>query len=376
MRNRSLKIFALLLALMMTPMGAWAAGDEGRLTVLAEGSGATKLEALQQAWMEAVRKGVGLFLTSKTQAIDDDVTEKIVTHSRGQVDSYKVLSEVQENGIWTVGIEASIDKDILKETAAQGKTRKMAFDGTAVAAREDTQEKKRQSQAEILADALNDLNLASILRYKTELKQKTLRDGKTAFYVEHILSVDPQQFKILADQLERTLAPIADGKEVWKLEEAWGKPVQALQKDWINVPEKMSLNSFGINPNDKRINISRISRAVRSERPKDSICFYKNPSKALCYTFDKVKMEDIIAHLKRRYDIRFETDAGDSISELSNEFSVQWPYTRGNIVFIDPTFWKYGDDIVNLVYNQQLNLDREQLVELKEISAEYSITKK
>ena len=87
-------------------------------------------------------------------------------------------------------------------------------------------------------------------------------------------------------------------------------------------------------------------------------------------------MEDIIAHLKRRYDIRFETDAGDSISELSNEFSVQWPYTRGNIVFIDPTFWKYGDDIVNLVYNQQLNLDREQLVELKEISAEYSITKK
>ena len=376
MRNQSLKIVAFLLVLMLMPMGAWPAGDEGRLTVLAEGSGATKLEALQQAWMEAVRKGVGLFLTSKTQAVDDDVTEKIVTHSRGQVDSYKVLSEVQENGIWTVGIEASIDKDILKETAAQGKTRKMAFDGTAVAAREDTQEKKRQSQGEILTDALNDLNLASILRYKTELKKKALPDGKAAFYVEHILSVDPQQFAILADQLERTLAPIADGKLVLKMEDFWGQTLQALQKDWTNVPEKTALNRFIVNPNDNRRKLSTTPRVVYLEKNKNCVCFYKNAAKAVCYTFENVPMKEIISQLKRTYAIRFEVEGGSSFSEMSDAFSVEWPYASSYIVFIDPTFYSYGDNIATLVYNQQLKLDREQLVELKEISAEYTITKK
>lgn len=376
MRNQSLKIVVLLLVLMMMPMGAWPAGDEGRLTVLAEGSGATKLEALQQAWMEAVRKGVGLFLTSKTQAVDDDVTEKIVTHSRGQVDSYKVLSEVQENGIWTVGIEASIDKDILKETAAQGKTRKMAFDGTAVAAREDTQEKQRQSQSEILTDALNDLNLASILRYRTELKKKALRDGKTAFYVEHILSIDPEQFKILADQLERTLAPIAEGKEVLKVEDAWGKTLQALQKDWTTVPDNAELNRFVLNPTDKGRKLFSSPRVAYLDNNRNSVCFFKNSSKAICYTFDQMSMKKAIASLQRTYKIRFEVEAGNSVSELSDGYTVEWPHVRGSIVCIEPTFYNHGENIANLVYNQRLNLDREQLVELKEISAEYTITKK
>lgn len=376
MLSHVIKTFSLLCALLLFATGAWGAADEGRITVMAEGSGTTKLEALQQAWMEAVRKGVGLFLTSKTEAIDDDLTEKIVTHSRGQVNSYKVLSEVQENGLWTVGIEASIDKDILRETAAQGKSRRMAFDGTAVAAREDTQEKKRQSQEEILVDALNELNLASILRYRTELKKTALPDGKTAFYVENILSVDPQQFTILADQLERTLAPIADGKLVLKIEDFWGQTLQALQKDWTSVPEKMALNRFIVNPNDNRRKLSTSPRVVYLEQNKNCVCFYKNAAKAVCYTFEKVPMKELISQLKRTYDIRFEAEGGSSFSEMSDAFSVQWPYASSYIVFIDPTFYSYGDNIATLVYNQQLNLDREQLVELKEISAQYSITKK
>lgn len=51
-----------------------------QIEVEAEGSGTTKMAALQAAWQEAVRKGVGLFMTSKTQVIDDSLTEQIATY--------------------------------------------------------------------------------------------------------------------------------------------------------------------------------------------------------------------------------------------------------------------------------------------------------
>ena len=104
---------------------------EGERFVLveAEGHGATKLEAMTAAWIDAVRQGVGLYLDSRTEVVDEDILEQIVAHSRGRVNSYDELSAENVDGLWRVTILAEIEKDILQETAATAATTSVNVDG-------------------------------------------------------------------------------------------------------------------------------------------------------------------------------------------------------------------------------------------------------
>lgn len=70
--------------------------EENQVEVTASGQGTTKIEALNAAWTEAVRLGVGMFVSSKTQVIDDALAEEIILHSRGRVHSYKILTEEKQ----------------------------------------------------------------------------------------------------------------------------------------------------------------------------------------------------------------------------------------------------------------------------------------
>jgi len=101
-----------------------ASADADKLVnVEAEGQGETKILAMKAAWMEAVRLGIGMYLDAKTTAIDDAVTEEIVTHSRGRVNSYEELGSEQTANGWKVRIRANIEKDVLTETAKSVQSR-------------------------------------------------------------------------------------------------------------------------------------------------------------------------------------------------------------------------------------------------------------
>ncbi|MDR2386866.1 MAG: hypothetical protein LBE80_04685 [Deltaproteobacteria bacterium] len=99
------------------------------VTVEAQGSGLTKLEALKAAWAEAVKLGLGLFLVSKTTLIDDSYTEQIISSSRGKVDSYQEIESKQVDNIWTVKIRAKIEKVLLEETAQVYNSRSSSLKG-------------------------------------------------------------------------------------------------------------------------------------------------------------------------------------------------------------------------------------------------------
>jgi len=128
-----------------------AAGDDKYISVEAKGQGATKLEALNSAWSEAVRLGLGLYLDSKTEVIDDSIKEQIVAHSRGRVNSYQVLTREKVGGLWRVTISAEIEKDILQETAASSSTAAVKVDGSQVAATIVTGKQKKQSARDLIA---------------------------------------------------------------------------------------------------------------------------------------------------------------------------------------------------------------------------------
>jgi hypothetical protein len=87
------------------------------VVVEAEGMGITKLDALNEAWNDAVRRGLGMFVMSKTEVTDDKLTEQIVALAKGRINSYEELGSENNGETWWVKIRANIERDLLEETA-------------------------------------------------------------------------------------------------------------------------------------------------------------------------------------------------------------------------------------------------------------------
>lgn len=122
---KKISAFFLLMAIWMgTPV--WAGGvvvgdDDTFVYIQADGDGVTKMEALNHAWIEAVRMAVGMFMTGSTQISNDELQEKITAYSRGRVKTYEVLSETLKEGVWNIAIKAAIEKDVLLQSNKRSK---------------------------------------------------------------------------------------------------------------------------------------------------------------------------------------------------------------------------------------------------------------
>lgn len=83
--------------------------------VTAVGEGPSKEVALATAMRRAVEQGVGAFIKSDTTVIDSAlVDDKILSHSKGYVTSYKIIKEEKNADGVTVTISATVDNKILK----------------------------------------------------------------------------------------------------------------------------------------------------------------------------------------------------------------------------------------------------------------------
>ena len=96
------------------PTGAKATGakSSGDKTITAEGSGASKQEALLQAKRAAVEEGIGVVLSSQTEVENFILKkDKVITQSFGSVRSYTAIKEEQKGDTWTVKISAVVSLD-------------------------------------------------------------------------------------------------------------------------------------------------------------------------------------------------------------------------------------------------------------------------
>lgn len=77
--------------------------------VTVSGSGATREAALQEAFREAVRQGIGTYIESSTMIRNDEIIrESIIELAYGYVENYKLLSESKRGETYTVKIEANV----------------------------------------------------------------------------------------------------------------------------------------------------------------------------------------------------------------------------------------------------------------------------
>lgn len=292
-------------------VGSAGAATENRVTVEATGSGPTKLAALKEAWTEAVRKAVGMYMTTKTETLNDELTEQIAAYSRGQVNSFETLSETQDNGIWIIKIRANVDRDIMNEIAAPATRQAVKVDGASLAAQMQTSKDQKKDALEILKTSTL-FDFSKCLEYSAQLKKVDL-DGQTYFFMQNTIKMNLKNFRQQENELEKLVATLATSKRNMRFDQPAVKQYLARMNQDIDV-----LNNFVQN---RKENFSRVMKQsnrgklngiaifapwrawsydygayepsgqiidnkvpdLTNDNQQDEICFMKNSANAVCY---------------------------------------------------------------------------------------------
>mgnify|MGYP003826913203 CR=1 FL=1 len=94
--------------------GKAAAAERGVTTVVAEGVGTSRDEALKDAFREAVQAVVGTVVDGETLIENDElIRDKVLTYSNGFITSFDQLSENRRDGLLRVRIRANVARNKL-----------------------------------------------------------------------------------------------------------------------------------------------------------------------------------------------------------------------------------------------------------------------
>ncbi|MDR1534859.1 MAG: formylglycine-generating enzyme family protein [Planctomycetota bacterium] len=115
---KKLFVLAFLCCLVGMRSGASAGEADDYYVVETEGMGRNRAEAIDQAWIEAIRSSVGMMTDIRTEVSQDEVSETIIAHSRGLVEKYEILmadDSLAGEGVYRIRLKAWVRKDILRD---------------------------------------------------------------------------------------------------------------------------------------------------------------------------------------------------------------------------------------------------------------------
>ena len=348
-----------------------AAEQPEMIQVEAEGTGTSRKEALQAAWFEAVRQGVGLFMTAKTEINNDELIEKIVAHSQGHVDSYDILSEVEKDGQWNIKIKANIEKNVLHETAKTMQSQKVDVNFTNLAAKQTTKKNKKETQIETLASIKEKFNFSNCIKYKFSISENK---KENIIYGIHSLRIDLNKYSEQANALISALDNICSSKKEIFLSD---NDITELKKyiNQIDKPAPIDIRKRTV----QRLGNHWAFRANVSN--KGSIYVLKDVSKFIEFKFEDREvfdyLEKIIPTTSVRFRIEKDKQAFDSVLAQSNPFGISFLLRNTMSIAIVPQFYEakmYGYSLgggISCV--QSFNLSEDELLSIKNIKGSFII---
>lgn len=176
---------AIWLTLLVSISAAWA---DSR-TISASGSGATLQQALNNAQRNAVEAALGVYLESQTLVRNYIVeNDQVFSVSEGVVSSYDVVRQVQNNGEWTVDINAVVSGDKLEGNITlllrqiDNPKSMVIVDPTARTRSEFSRQAHREINAALLAEGFEVINqdVSSQLRAEVADLMDVNQVGQTA----------------------------------------------------------------------------------------------------------------------------------------------------------------------------------------------------
>ena len=339
---------------------------------------------------------VGMFMTAKTELNDDKLTEKVVMYSQGQVNSFKILSEEQRGELYYIKIQANIDKDILQSAAKVSQKQTVSLNVSNIAASNQTEEDKLQSRVEILSEAMKQINYASLINYYAYPRVIKNDKGEDKIYLIHMLAFNMDNYMKIISNMDSVFSKIAIKKETGAfVDYHYNKSAYELAKNYKNITDVIKYKGMWINQlnavrqttDDKYncINTYRISHSSGNYLNKGWYALVNKFTSFTAYQLydssdeDSIKnnLSEILKNIQQKFNITFIAESGTGFdSELardSAEFSI------GDSYFLYPIFFKdtppYDRSSV-FIFLQLLNLSKEQMVSLKEITGRYELERK
>lgn len=94
-------------------------GNDKVVTLVTNGTGSTKEEAIKNALRSAIEQAYGTFVSANTEVLNDElVKDEIVTVSTGNIKTYNVLSSSQSSsGLYDISVQAMVSIDQLTKFA-------------------------------------------------------------------------------------------------------------------------------------------------------------------------------------------------------------------------------------------------------------------
>jgi hypothetical protein len=190
-----------------TPKPATASDAKDAQTVFAEGVGTTREEALKDAFRAAVRQVVGEVVDGETLVKNEElVKDQVLTYSDGFIPEHKVTSEKHENGLFRVGIRASVQRrSVIMKLKAANVTLK-SLDGQSLYGSIVTQVVAEKDATALVAKALEgfpDNYLEARVVGEPKTLDKTDSEATLAINVE--LAPSQATYKAFAARLCQTL---------------------------------------------------------------------------------------------------------------------------------------------------------------------------
>ena len=103
--------FALLLLCLAVFFTGELGATEKSVTVTVSGKGMSRNEALADAFQEAVRKVVGMYVVSQSKLNEKKFEELIYINADAVISQYKEIKTEEKNGIWYITLDATVVKN-------------------------------------------------------------------------------------------------------------------------------------------------------------------------------------------------------------------------------------------------------------------------
>jgi hypothetical protein len=184
--------------------------------VVAVGHGSTESEALKSAFVNAVDQTVGTFISSKLQIENGELIEdKVLSLSRGFIESYKPVSTERVSGGYKVTIEAVVKEDAVKAKVTEVFKSEVGIDISEFA-KAYTKSTRNLSGKELIKAEFPRLAAALVDSLRMDIVKVTIDSDKATdkvpFRVDLRLSVDKDKYGAVIKELDGYLVQLGAEK--------------------------------------------------------------------------------------------------------------------------------------------------------------------
>lgn len=259
--------------------------------VIATGYGMDKKQALDNAFMDAVKQSVGVVIDSQTMLENDEIIQdQILTASNGFVTKYDIVKESANNGLYQVTIKATVKNQTIQEKVKSLNiaTHKVSIDGNALKNQIAKEQTKALSEAEVSQMAqkyLNDflensqkelLNFMQLKVTNVNIDTAKYKDGNLPYSVDFEIGYNydlylkmvnelEEKFSNLGLKVKKRVAIINDYKNIMKIREVIEKDFRKLDSNQLVIIKKFA-GKFSVDIWDLPFNLPKNSFDIFSVR--------------------------------------------------------------------------------------------------------------